>query len=811
MADAFLGRELGPYELLEVVGRGATATVYRARQSSLGRLVAVKVMHETLVTDPTAVARFQRELKVAASVSHPNLVHLLDGDLAHTPPYIVMELVKGSSLAAHLERHGPLPWAKAIAVTGALAEALAHLHAHDILHRDLKPANVLLDETGGVKLADFGLARLQGGTLLTAEGSMLGTFAFASPEVLQGEAATKRSDLWSLGATLHRMLTGVPISEALFMPDWIGAVIAGRITPVEQVAHHVPPHLLDLVKDLLAPDPAARPPSAAAVVERLRATASAPRSTRGKVTPVAVVTVERRSVASKALAGIAVLLALVAGWKYHQKLDFERDRDRMWELHLRRKPAEALFLAERLNATDPRHDLAALVLVESLVRLGRIEAAQAKLIQIRKDQPHHAELAGRMGDLMLEQGRFDEARRMFEEVERLAPGAGQIRLSRLHRRKRALPEAEAAAREATRRLPQSAHGWTELAVVLHESQRLPEAIEAADQAIQLDPKLPGARFIRAASLDRLGRSAEATEVYRQVMESDPTNIDAHVHLANNLINHRHLANAEPVIDELLALAPEEPSHHALRGILRRQQKKLDEARRIFEQILEKTPDQQQALVQLAGIELELGRPQQAEAMARQGIERTGKELPFIDLLADALQRRGKTADAELALRRAIVLDPLTVSSRIRLTSLLYDRGELDEAMQLCEQVLSIDARHPYPLSQAAEIAMQQGRAEEAIRWLERWREVAPQEREPRYRLATVYEKKGDLVTAARLFEQVVEGEPPMPHLEHHLAKTLVKLEDWDGAEKYYRRAIEHDPGKPELQLGLELVKARRRK
>src|SRR5581483_6996775 len=182
-------KELGPYELLETLGTGATGTVYRARHKLLGREVALKVVRFPSGEEKDARARFAREARAAARLDHPNVARLLEVSGEGEPePYLAMELVRGESLRSRLAR-GPLDEETALALVSKVARGLHHAHERGIVHRDLKPENVLIDESGEPKVVDFGLARDARDELkLTQTGAILGTPIYLAPEQVRGEA-----------------------------------------------------------------------------------------------------------------------------------------------------------------------------------------------------------------------------------------------------------------------------------------------------------------------------------------------------------------------------------------------------------------------------------------------------------------------------------------------------------------------------------------------------------------------------------------------------------------------------------------------
>ena len=197
----------GRYRLLEVLGTGGMATVYRAGDEVLDREVAVKVLSPQYATDPGFLARFEREARHVARLSHPRIVTVFDSGIDGEMPYIVMELAAGRTLRELLDEAGPRPAGEAVSIAAAVCEALEAAHAAGLVHRDIKPANIVLSG-GQVKVLDFGIAWAPDRATRTQ--AVMGTAAYLSPEQASGARAGPQSDLYSLGCVLFEMLTGAP-------------------------------------------------------------------------------------------------------------------------------------------------------------------------------------------------------------------------------------------------------------------------------------------------------------------------------------------------------------------------------------------------------------------------------------------------------------------------------------------------------------------------------------------------------------------------------------------------------------------------
>ena len=207
--STLLGTRLnGRYRLEARIGSGGMSTVYRAMDETLQRMVAIKLMNREVASDSDQLERFRREARAVAQLSHPHIVGVIDAGEDAGRPYIVFEYVEGETLKERIRRCGRLPVTEAVAYGIEIARALGAAHARHIVHRDVKPQNVLIDEEGRAKVTDFGIARTLDEDGLTADGRVLGTTDYVSPEQALGQHVTGQSDLYSLGIVLYEMLTG---------------------------------------------------------------------------------------------------------------------------------------------------------------------------------------------------------------------------------------------------------------------------------------------------------------------------------------------------------------------------------------------------------------------------------------------------------------------------------------------------------------------------------------------------------------------------------------------------------------------------
>lgn len=261
------GQRLGSYEITGGIGAGGMGEVYQARDTKLGRNVAIKVLPEAFAHDPERLSRFQREAKILASLNQPNIAAIYGLEENAGTSYLVMEFVPGETLAERIKRGGAIPQDEALTIARQMAEALEAAHEKGIIHRDLKPANVKVTPDGKVKVLDFGLAKafaddasnqdiansptMSGAA--TMQGVILGTAAYMSPEQARGKAVDKRADVWAFGVVLYEMLTG----EQLFAGETVSDTLAAVLRSEPDYAR-VPARMQRLLRWCLEKDPKKR-------------------------------------------------------------------------------------------------------------------------------------------------------------------------------------------------------------------------------------------------------------------------------------------------------------------------------------------------------------------------------------------------------------------------------------------------------------------------------------------------------------------------------------------------------------------------
>jgi serine/threonine protein kinase len=259
------GTRLGPYEIIARIGAGGMGEVFRARDTRLGRAVAIKVLPAALASDAERLQRFEQEARAASALNHPNIVTVYDVGSVDSISFLAMELVEGKSLR-NLVEHGALPVRRTLDLGVQIAEGLAKAHDAGIIHRDLKPENIMVSGDGFAKILDFGLAKLVPNAALrddsktavkreSTAGMLLGTVGYMSPEQAAGEKVDFRSDQFSLGTILYEMVTGVRPFRRETTAETLTAIIREDPEPIAKHNSTLPPPLRWVIERCLAKEP----------------------------------------------------------------------------------------------------------------------------------------------------------------------------------------------------------------------------------------------------------------------------------------------------------------------------------------------------------------------------------------------------------------------------------------------------------------------------------------------------------------------------------------------------------------------------
>jgi serine/threonine protein kinase/tetratricopeptide (TPR) repeat protein len=839
---ALEGRSVTRYAVDTYLGGGGMGVVYQARDTRLGRTVALKFLPPHVSASPEATERFVREARAASHLDHPNIatVHEIDTS-ADGRRFIAMAYYDGETLDAKIER-GPLPVDEALGYALQIAEGLTQAHEAGIIHRDVKPGNAILTERGAVKLLDFGLARIADTSTLTRPGTRMGTAAYMSPEQARGEAVDARTDLWALGVVLYEMLTGERPFQGGRDASTLYAVLHEEPVPIGRRRGGISAGLEHVVKRLLAKDRDARYPSAPDVVADLRALRadteaiipddrqSVESDSMGQIWPRAS-TVPKRSWVGSLFSSLAVLLLLTALVVGVPGLGGSEPTvpDRTL----------AVLPFDDLSATGRDGAFADQVTDGVRTRLAQIRAlrvtARSSTLPYRNTDTPHSEIAAELGTNYLLDGSVQRTGDQMQITARLMDPAATApvwtaRYVRPHEDLFAVQGEIATAIAAALEAP----------VVPAVEERIERAPTTDLMAYEF--------FLRGrANIQRGTKEDNETGIrlLRQALARDPNFALARARLAKAYaldawVYGAEASRADSAVAEAeraVVLAPDLSEPHAALGFAHMRAGRFSEAQVSLERVLELTPNDWGAVNDLGIIYLQTGRLSEAIALWKQAVKgNPAGTRGYRFNLALAYRILGLLDRAEEANHLALALDPDHVLAIVNQAHVDLFQGEIEAAARAAERLQSDYDANPYALQSAGWILLFAGAPERALPPLERAYSLSPSasgEGYVRVRLGYALWETGERARAAQLFEaferfahdQIEKGNE-YGMLRYSLAAAHAVRGNTDEALRWLDRAVQlgwpyelttiNDPllaplrGEPQFQVLVDRMRDRNR-
>lgn len=746
------GTRLGAYEITEFIAAGGMGQVYRARHTLLGRQVAIKTVGRQL-GDDTAKRHLIREARHASILAHPNICTIHEVGEAEDTPFIVMEYVAGRPLS-EIVREGPVPLRDTLSYGIQIASALEHAHARGIIHRDLKSSNVVIDREGNAKVLDFGLARRLPESVsgqsrestLTSLGALAGTLTHMAPEVLTGERADARSDVWALGVLLYELATGELPFTGRTAFETSSAILGDAPRPMSA---RVPLALRLVVERCLVKRPDGRYQQARAVIDALDAIR------RRRAWPVIgrlLISARRRRLYAGAGAAMLVPAVVIGG---------SRLRDEFGP-----PPASRVSAVAVLPLTNARGDSASDYYVQGITDalIAQLGAAsdvrvlsRASTMRVARTATMPAEIGARLGADVIVSGRLRRAaERVAIDVQLVRATDGRVMWEETYERN---------ARD------------------VHALEA--DIVRGLVGAIQLTLR-PGARerlaAIRAVSPDvyeaylkgryewnkRTRKSLEAAiDHFTRAVELDPTYAPAHAALADcySLLGTVMLGTGSPrdfrpraVAEAIKALQidPSSAEAHAALGYAWHYDLRWADAEREFRRAIELNPSY--SLVRIWYANLLMSRSRWNEAIEQVMVAR---ELDPFSLIVNTnvgwvLDRAGRHNEAIAHLARTLALDSLYVQAHWRLADALASAGRYAEAIDRADRLVVLSDSTPSALALRAQITALAGRREEARRMLETLLARSRRQYVPPSAIAEIYAALGDGDTVVTWLEKAFE-------------------------------------------------------
>ena len=778
------GRLVGAYELLEPLGKGGMGDVYRARDTRLGRLVAIKFVSTHLRNDTIAAERLAREARLASSLNHPGIVTVHDVGHADGQPFVVMEFIHGASLGSRV-RQGPLRLHDALHIAVQVADALAAAHDAGIVHRDLKPQNIMITPDERAKVVDFGLSKVaidpageeetRRGQPLTAERTVLGTAGYMSPEQVAGKQVDARTDQFALGAILYEMLTGRRAFRRDTAVQTMSAILDDEPQPIGALNPKVPAVVATIVARCLAKRPDARYGSTRDLARDLR---EALETTKTSVSTITAVARPRRltSWLTLAAASAALVLAIVSYWRPRQTpqtgaistaatlrqiavlplvnvtkdpldqvfsdglvetLSSTLTQLERFQRSLRVVPASEVRSQRIASAADARRAFGATLAISGSIQRDK---AAVRLTLNLIDAVQLVQIASRTIELDSGQGRPIEA-----TVLGAATALLDLQLA---------PDARAALAAGGTAAPGAYEHFVQGRGYL---QRFDRGIDNVDRAIESFTRATSADPRYALALAGLG------EAYWRKYEYDK--------------NSRWIDVAVESCEAALKFGDRLAPVHVTIALIARGRGRYEEALVYAQRAVELDATNSDAYRELARTYDALNRGADAEATYRKATEARPDDWLAYNALGSFLLTKGRVADAEAAFRRVVALTPDNTRAYNNLGVTYFRMGRGADAAAMWERSSAI--RQTYAAaSNLGSYYFSERRYADAARAFERAVELSPSDRRVWRNLgAALYWAPGERDKAKPAYEKAVQLGKEELKVNPRQAGVLAELAD----------------------------------
>jgi len=767
-------KTIAHYEILELIGRGGMGEVYRARDTRLDRIVALKLLPASMTVDADTRKRFEREAQAAAALSHSNIVTVHELGEHEGRVFIVMEMVEGDSLRRLIDER-PLAIDRALDIAIQLAEGLTKAHARDVIHRDIKPENVVVDSDGRAKLLDFGLAKLKGASRLTATTSTVGTLHYMSPEQAAGNEVDRRTDVWSLGVVLYEMIAG----EAPFRADHAQAVLYSVTNqphaPLTGRRTNVPLELERIVDKMLAKRPEERYPGMDDLLvdlRRVRAAGSTvlpPRPHRRS---------HLRRTFALVLAGAAI--AAVAWFVMHREPPVAE--------------AQSIAVLPFKNLSDQTDDdyFSDGLSEELLDALARVEglhvAARTSSFQFKDRTGDVAEIGKQLNVATILEGSVRRSGNRVRITAQLVSTKDGFHLwSNTYDRE--LADVFAIQEDIAQRVV----GELKVKLLAQGSEQLSR--RPTDNLQAYDAYLLGKHHIARRTSVALN---QAVEYFKKAIALDPNFALAHVGLADsyflltgygNLSTTEALPLMEPALEKALKLDDRLGEAYASLGQLRLMQDRFAESETAFQKAIELSPSYAIAYHWFGRFVLSIsGDYERGMTLIRKAVE-LDPLSPIINYsLAVALAETGKFDEAHAQFRRVIELDPAFPNAYDGIADIEYQEyGRIEEALGWIEKAIERDPGNLNRRIRRAHFKLGAGRTEEALEDCRAVMQSAPNYADACTAMGELYRGQGQLSEALRWFRKAAELDPENHWRQAACFEVLLDMGDDRAAEAWIPR------------------------
>ena len=753
LADAklsvFNGQEIGKYVIEQLIGEGGMGLVYRATDTRLNRPVALKFLSAKYADDEQANERFIREARAAAALNHPNVVTVYEIIEYNNLSVIVMEYVEGETLRQRLNK-GPLEVTEVLDFTKQIVKGLSKAHKAGIIHRDLKPANIMVTKGGEIKILDFGLAKLREASLLTKEGTTMGTVAYMSPEQARGEETDERTDIWALGVITYEMLAGRRPFSGEFSDAVIYAILHEEPKPVTSHVSEVPTEVDSVVSRMLAKQPEERYTNLNEILIDLKL---------DKAESAAYILSTRRhprlSSSNRILSfGSILLLLVVAGIFLFLSKGYSSN-----------EPINSIAVLPLANMTgDAENDYLVDGVTDALIdRLGQIKSIERVISRTSvmqfKDRPMSLSDAGRVLDVeAIVEGSY---RADGQQVQ------VDIRLIDAHSEKRLWSKSFVTPAENMLQLQND----MALEIVQQlEVHVMREEKELFTNAPEVDPTayalyLKGQHML--IGVRGYDSNLRATQLFLDAIAIDSTFSLAYAGLAKSYIfqmwsqsiERAELARkANTAMGKAIALGGQTSEFFVTKGVI------------------------------LPALEEEWN---EAEAALRQAIMLNHNDVDAYRELGLLLSRTGRNDEAIAQYEKGLAIDPLFSLMYGALAMAYYQEGEFDKATEQVNFLLEMFPDNPYAVAELrARLFIQQGRLNEAVNILTVTTEHYSTGHIDNGTLGHAYALLGETEKAETLLQHLIDQWNQGRSVAVSIASIYTGLRDFDNAFEWVNRSFE---------------------
>lgn len=825
--------KLGQYQILGPLGAGGMGEVYVARDPSLGRKVAIKLLPVRLSGDRETLARFTREARAASALNHPNIVTIYEVgmDKSSGSPYIVMEYIEGRDLR-NLLADGPLPNRKTLDIAAQIADGLAAAHEQGIIHRDLKPENVMVTKDGYVKILDFGLAKVVGTSEEeedtakldmpgTNPGTILGTVGYMSPEQATGKMLDFRSDQFALGAILYELSTGKAAFEAENAIDTLSAILHRDLPSIARVNGQAPPAFCGIVDRLLSKNAQERYSSTrdlAHDLHNIRDRFATQTQSEERPRPPKI---SRNRLMIAAIAGVVLLLAGAAAmWQRHAATASATSPATASKKYLAVMPFKNLTgesngqlvvegLAETLSArlahftsvqvmrpttpealaeTNPQkagHNLGAnIVLTGSMQRAGDRVRIAYEVVDLAAGTSHSGDLIeGSASDLFTIQDKLADS-----IAASLQLGAPAFR-----------PAPFDAAISQTRYLEALGHlRRYDIEADVDSAIQILQGLASLSSSASVQAALGRAYLAKYQLTHDVKWATPAAAACERAITADPQNPDVHITLADLRRLKGELPNA--ITEYNAALAQQPTNADALVGLAAtyEKQSRLTEAEVAYKKSISLQPNYWGGYNKLGGFYAVHGRPAEAIAMYQKVVALNPESRRGYNNLGAVYEGLGRYDDAAQLFVKSIAKQP-TDQAYSNLGTCYYYLGQYVDAaaafgraasMTPKRQVIWLNLGDAYRWVPGADSKAEKA-YDEAIRLGRSDLQLNPADNDARARLAACLAKRGDTAGAAREIAEAVSGDPKANNVLYYAGVVANAAGDKGLAVQYLKRAVDN--------------------